>query len=75
MATSIKPAAAVAPMYLDARLPEGHVVVCGCAGAEHAFLVHRLGLAVECPTCGRTALSVELVADFYARAAPVFASS
>jgi hypothetical protein len=69
MATSIRSAAAIAPMYLDARLPEGHIVICGCSGGEHSFLVHKLGLAVECPTCGRTALSTELIADFYARAA------
>lgn len=74
MATSVK-SAAVAPMYLDARLPEGPVVICSCDGAEHSFLVHRPGVAVECPTCGRTALSTELVADLYARAAPIFASS
>jgi hypothetical protein len=67
MASSVK-ASAPASMYLDTRLPEGHVVVCVCAGEEHSFLVNRLGLAVECPNCGRTALSANLIDDYYDRA-------
>jgi hypothetical protein len=56
-----------ASMRIDARLPEGHVVLCNGGDSEHSFLVHRLGLSVECPNCGRIALSVHLVADFYRR--------
>jgi len=56
-----------AMMRLDARLPQGNILVCTGHGDEHSFLVHRLGLSVECPTCGQIGLSVDLVADFYKR--------
>jgi hypothetical protein len=52
-------------MCLDARLPEGNVILCTGHGDEHSFLVRRLGLSVECPKCGRIALSVDLIAEFY----------
>ena len=55
------------PMRLDARLPEGNVMLCAGHGDEHSFRVRRLGLSVECPKCGRIALSVDLIADFYSR--------
>lgn len=54
-------------MYLDDRSPAGHIVVCTGDGTEHSFLRRRLGLSVECPVCGQTALSVDLVAAFYRR--------
>jgi hypothetical protein len=54
-------------MYLDARSPDGHIVVCTGDGTEHSFLRRHLGLSVECPVCGQTALSVELLAAFYSR--------
>src|SRR5262249_59969078 len=54
-------------MRLDARLPQGNIIICTGHGDEHSFLVHRLGLSVECPTCGQIGLSVDLVADFYRR--------
>jgi hypothetical protein len=50
---------------LDARLPEGNVILCTGHGDKHSFLVRRLGSSVECPKCGRIALSVELIAEFY----------
>jgi hypothetical protein len=56
-----------APMRLDARLREGYVMLCAGHGSDHSFLVRRLGLSVECPSCGKIARSVELVADFYKR--------
>ena len=62
-----KSALANPPMYLDDRSPDGHIVVCRGDGTEHSFLRRRLGLSVECPICGHTALSVELVAEFYRR--------
>ena len=62
-----KPALANPPMYLDDRSPDGHIVVCRGDGTEHSFLRRRLGLSVECPVCGQTALSVDLVANFYRR--------
>ena len=58
---------AKAPMYLDDRSPDGHIIVCTGGGSEHSFLRRRLGLSVECPICGQIALSVDLVADFYRR--------
>jgi hypothetical protein len=64
-----------ASMRIDARLPEGHVLVCSGDGSEHSFLVHRLGLSVECPRCGQTAVSVHLVAEFYQRGLDALASS
>ena len=60
-------ATAKAPMYLDDRTPAGHMIVCKGGGTEHSFPRHRLGLSVECPICGQTALSVDLIADFYRR--------
>src|SRR5262245_21724482 len=54
-------------MRLDARLPQGSIIICTGTGDEHSFLVHRLGLSVECPTCGQIGLSVDLVADCYKR--------
>jgi hypothetical protein len=54
-------------MRVDARLPEGAIILCAGDGGEHSFLVRRLGLSVECPTCGQVALGVDLVADFFRR--------
>jgi len=70
-------ATAKSPMCLDDRSPQGHIIVCTGDGSEHSFLRHRLGLSIECPICGATALSVDLVADFYRRslADPAWAGS
>ena len=75
--SELRRSAARAPMYLDDRSPAGHIVVCTGGGTEHSFLRHRLGLSVECPICGRNALSVDLIADFYRRslADPAWAGS
>jgi len=54
-------------MVLDGRLPEGLVVVCTGGGEQHSFLARRLGPSVECPECGRTALSADLIQDYYDR--------
>jgi hypothetical protein len=62
-----KLAVAKAPMYLDDRSPDGHIIVCTGGDAEHSFFRRRLGLSVECPVCGQIALSVDLVAEFYRR--------
>ena len=53
-------------MQLDGRIPEGYVVLCTGDGECHSFLVRKLGPSVECPECGRTALSSQLV-DTYCR--------
>jgi hypothetical protein len=55
------------PMYLDGRLPEGYVLLCTESGDAHSFVVQCLGPSVECPLCGRTALSVDLAASYYSR--------
>lgn len=54
-------------MILDGRLPQGYVVVCTGSGDPHSFLVRRLGPSVECPACGRTALSSDLLQAYYER--------
>jgi hypothetical protein len=54
-------------MILDGRLPQGYVVVCTSSGDPHSFLVRRLGPSVECPECGRTALSPDLLQTYYER--------
>jgi hypothetical protein len=56
-------------MIIDGKLPQGYVVICSHRHASRSFLVRRLGLSVECPACGRTALSTELAADFHRRPA------
>ncbi len=38
----------------DAKLREGHVVLCGGGQEPHAFLVRQLGPPVECDECDRT---------------------
>ena len=75
MSTTHKVAIRPASMRIDARLPEGHVLLCTGGGSDHSFLVRRLGLSVECPNCGQIALSVRLVADFYQRGLDALASS
>jgi hypothetical protein len=61
----------IAPIYLDDRIPEGYVLVCGRGGGEHSFLLSRLGPSIECPTCGRTALSAALLDAYYKRMDPL----
>jgi len=63
--SELRKAAAYPSMYLDDRLPDGHIVICTAGGTEHSFCCRRLGVSVECPICGQIALSVDLVADFY----------
>ena len=63
------------PMYLDDRLPEGYVVVCADAGAEHSFMLRRLGPSIECPTCGRTALPAGLLDTYYERVRTILDTS
>jgi hypothetical protein len=54
-------------MIVDGRLPQGYVVVCTASGDAHSFLVRRLGPSVECPECGRTALSADILQAYYER--------
>ena len=55
------------PMYLDERLSEGFVIVCAGGGGEHSFVMRGLGPSIECPQCGRTALSSQLIDAYYER--------
>lgn len=57
--------AAMTSMVIDGHLPQGYVVVCRTESHDHSFLAKRLGPSVECPLCGHTALSSDLVAAFY----------
>lgn len=52
-------------MVIDGRLPEGWVLICTCE--IHSFVVRRLGIAVECPRCGRLAPGADLAAEYYMR--------
>jgi predicted PhzF superfamily epimerase YddE/YHI9 len=54
-------------MIVDGRLPQGYVVVCTNSSDAHSFLVRRLGPSVECPECGHTALSTDLLQAYYER--------
>jgi hypothetical protein len=56
-----------AVMYLDGKIPDGYVALCASNGEAHSFVVRRLGPSVECPQCGRTALSANLIAAYYER--------
>lgn len=56
-----------APMYLDERLSEGFIIVCADGTGEHSFVLRGLGPSIECPQCGRTALSSQLVDAYYER--------
>ncbi len=57
--------AGVSPkIMIDDKLPEGYVILCQAKDEDHTFLVRRLGPSVECPRCGSTALSTDLVLEF-----------
>ncbi len=62
-------------MYLDERLSEGFVIVCAAADGEHSFVLRRLGPSIECPRCGRTALSSQLIDAYYDRFGHIVGSS
>ncbi len=55
-------------MRIEGKLPEGYVVLCDNGHEEHSFLVQRLNVSVECPSCGTTGLSTNLVTEFTLRA-------
>jgi hypothetical protein len=67
MASPSTSAPAGTPIYLDDHLPDGYVFVCSRTGSEHSFILHRLGPSIECPKCGHTALSAELLDAYYKR--------
>ncbi|WP_282609906.1 hypothetical protein [Pelagibius sp. Alg239-R121] len=52
-------------MVIDAKITEGYVVLCDEHSEMHSFLIGSLGLSVECPHCGSTALATDLATDYY----------
>lgn len=50
---------------IDGKIPEGYVLLCDAKHSLHSFVVKNLGPAIECPKCGTTALSTNLVRQFY----------
>ncbi len=62
-------------MYLDERLSEGFIIVCAGGGGEHSFVMRGLGPSIECPQCGRTALSSRLIDAYYERLGQIAGSS
>lgn len=52
-------------MVIDAKLTEGYVILCDAGSEMHSFLTESLGLSVECPHCGSTALATDLATEFY----------
>lgn len=52
-------------MVIDAKLTEGYVILCDERSEMHSFLIESLGLSVECPHCGSTALATDLATEFY----------
>lgn len=51
-------------MRIDGKISAGYAIVCNCGAA---FAAERLGVAVECPSCGRTALGADIAVDYYLR--------
>ena len=51
-------------MHIEAKVTKGTVIRCDCS---ETFVVKQLGLSVECPYCGKTALSADMAADFALR--------
>ena len=51
-------------MHIEAKVPKGAVIRCDC---NETFVVKQLGLSVECPYCGKTALSADMAADYALR--------
>jgi len=48
-------------MKIEAKLAKVYRIRCDCGAL---FAVRTLGPSVECPECGRTALSTDLAADY-----------
>ena len=53
-------------MRIHEKLPSGYRIACDCG---HTFVVRRLGLGIECPTCGATETSATLL-DAYSQRMP-----
>ncbi len=55
-------------MRIEGKLPEGYVVLCDNGHEEHSFVVQNLSVSVECPKCGTTALSTDIITEYTLRA-------
>jgi|HigsolmetaAR204D_1030405.scaffolds.fasta_scaffold27383_1 hypothetical protein len=49
-------------MRIEAKLSHSIIIRCDC---ERTFNIRRLGPSVECPHCGTTALSPDLVMEWH----------
>ncbi len=52
---------------IEGKLPDGYVVLCDNDHEEHSFIVQNLNVSVECPRCGMTAVSTNLVTEYTLR--------
>jgi hypothetical protein len=49
-------------MRIEAKLSHSIIIRCDC---DRTFNVRRLGPSVECPHCGHTALTPDLVTEWH----------
>jgi hypothetical protein len=49
-------------MRIEAKKADKHILRCSTG---HVFEVRSLGVGVECPRCGETALAARLVTDYH----------
>lgn len=54
-------------MHIVSKRPGGgYVVGCVCDDEDvHEFRVKNLGVSVECPNCGATAIGTELLTEYH----------
>lgn len=59
-------------MHIVGKRPGGgYVIGCVCDDEDvHEFRVKKLGLSVECPNCGATAISTELLTEYHVNSGP-----
>ena len=57
-------------MHIVAKRPGGgYVIGCVCNDEDmHEFPVRSLGPSVECPNCGATAISTDLMTEYHLQA-------
>ena len=59
-------------MHIVGKRPGGgYVIGCVCDDEDvHEFRVKKLGLSVECPNCGATAIGTDLLTTFHLQGSP-----
>lgn len=59
-------------MHIVSKRPGGgYVIGCVCDDEDvHEFRVKKLGVSVECPNCGATAIGTELLTTFHLQGSP-----